>query len=205
MRPNVWTLSLAVLVSSISYCHGCSCMQAHPQEHYCNSDFVILARIKKEQIMESTASKVYKVRIRKEFKISEKGLAALKSGKLHSAMSSAVCGVDLKVGKLYVISGTINSLRAQVNICNMIKEWNELSKRQRKGLRMLYKRGCECKIKNCTFGWCSKSRPKDSCIWKSECETRDGICLRQAHGSCMWNKNKQLTSCRSGVGERPHS
>lgn len=72
---------------------------------------VILARVKKEKVIESTYSVIYKVRIRKEFKISEKGLVALKSGRLHTAMDEAMCGRKLKIGQLYVISGRINSLR----------------------------------------------------------------------------------------------
>lgn len=57
------------------------------------------------------STKVYKVRVRKEFKISEKGLVALKSGKIHTPLDSSICGVDLQVGKLYVLSGLIHSLR----------------------------------------------------------------------------------------------
>lgn len=54
---------------------------------------------------------VYKVRVRKEYKISEKGLVALKSGKIHTPLESASCGINLQLGKLYVLSGRINSLR----------------------------------------------------------------------------------------------
>lgn len=57
------------------------------------------------------STKVYKVRVRKEFKISEKGLVALKSGKIHTPLDPSTCGVNLQVGKLYVLSGQINSLR----------------------------------------------------------------------------------------------
>ncbi|KAH1009721.1 hypothetical protein HUJ04_002035 [Dendroctonus ponderosae] len=197
MRANVWTLSLAVFLSSLSYCHACSCMISHPQDHYCRSDFVILARVKKEQITVSTGSIVYKVRVRKEFKISEKGLVALKSGKIHTSIYGSMCGVQLTIGKLYVLSGTINSLRAYVNACNMIEEWKHLTKRQRKGLKLMYKHGCSCKVKNCLYHRCNNSfKQRDSCVWNSTCETLDGICLRQANGSCMWNKNKMLTACR---------
>lgn len=189
------TLSLALLFGSITYCHACSCLLGHPQEHYCQSDFVILARVKKEQLFPKTYSKVYKVRVRKEFKISEKGIVALKSGRLHTALYDSLCGVDLKVGKLYVISGIISSLRAHITRCEMILEWKDITKRQKKGLKLLYKHGCTCGIHNCMF-YQKCYRQRDSCNWKSSCETTDGICLRQASGTCMWNKNKMLSKCK---------
>lgn len=195
MKTTVLTLSLAFLCGSIIYCHACSCMFQHPQSHYCNSDFVILARVKKVQRVPSTYSNIYKVRIRKEFKISEKGLVALKSGRLHTSMYDSMCGAYLEVGKIYVIAGRINSLRGYISLCDMIMEWNDVTKRQRKGLKLLYKHGCSCNIRDCRYNP-KCYRQKDSCNWKSQCETTDGICLRQASGFCMWNKNKMLSSCK---------
>ncbi|CAG9770559.1 unnamed protein product [Ceutorhynchus assimilis] len=200
MNTKTLSLSLALLVGSLSYCYACSCMSTHPQNYYCFADFVILARVKSFQKLETMQSLVYKVRIKKEFKISEKGQVALKSGRIHTPIDSAMCGVNMKVGTLYVISGRIESLRAHTMMCDMIKEWKNLTRRQRKGLRQMYKRGCSyCTVKRC-LGWgaekCDKgSKLKDFCKWNSNCQTNDGICLRQANGSCNWNKNRQLNNC----------
>ncbi|KAL1495078.1 hypothetical protein ABEB36_010553 [Hypothenemus hampei] len=203
---KVLTLILAIFLSSISYCRCCSCTFTHPQEAYCNSDFVILARVKKEQTLESSMSKVYKVRVRKEFKISLKGLVALKSGKIHTPLDDSMCGSNLEIGKLYVISGGIHSLRAHFNQCNMIMEWNNVTRRQRKGLKLLYNRTCnDCKIKNCYFHWCNNARESDACIWRNHCQTENGICMRQNNGSCMWNKNKQLRGCQAEELVHNHS
>lgn len=198
MDYRIFIFSVLFFVSTLKYAYGCSCMPAHPQTHYCNSDFVILAKVKKEQIIESTQSRVYKVRVKREFKISEKGLVALKSGRLHTPIEDAACGAMLQLGKVYVISGRIHSLKAHITLCGMALPWNQVTRRQRKGLRQLYKQGCTCNIKYCMFGglYGKCTRHRDSCNWNSHCETENGICLRQDNGSCMWSKNRLLAACR---------
>ncbi|XP_050499663.1 tissue inhibitor of metalloproteinase [Diabrotica virgifera virgifera] len=192
MNSNVLFVTLAFFCGVFVCSDACSCMPQHPQEHFCNSDFVILARVKRERILGDT--KVYKVRVRKEYKVSDKGVLALKSGRLLTPKYGAMCGVDLEVGKLYVISGNIVTLKAQINMCGMRTEWNQLTRRQRKGLRVLYRHGCTCKIRRCSLGKrCYRQR--DSCTWRNSCETKEGICLRQPNKSCMWARTRLLTTC----------
>ncbi|XP_072377224.1 tissue inhibitor of metalloproteinase [Diabrotica undecimpunctata] len=170
MNSNVLFVTLAFFCGVFVCSDACSCMPQHPQEHFCNSDFVILARVKRERILGDT--KVYKVRVRKEYKVSEKGILALKSGRLLTPKYGAMCGVDLEVGKLYVISGNIVTLKANINMCGMSIEWNHLTRRQRKGLRLLYRHGCTCKIRKCSLGKrCYRQR--DSCTWRNSCETKE--------------------------------
>ncbi|XP_050304635.1 tissue inhibitor of metalloproteinase [Anthonomus grandis grandis] len=193
MKAKFLTISLALLLGSISVCNACSCMRTHPQEHYCRSDFVILARVKKVQTIDTTGTNVYKVRVRREFKISEKGLVALKSGRIHTPSSDSMCGANLNIGELYVISGNIYSLRAHTNSCFMVEPWNNVPKRRRKYLRGLYKHGCTCKIDRY-----KTTGNKNSCTWTFplQCEEDEGVCLRQASGACRWNKNRALTECK---------
>ncbi|XP_023029098.2 tissue inhibitor of metalloproteinase [Leptinotarsa decemlineata] len=193
MKSGVLLLTLALFCGTILYTEGCSCMPSHPQEQFCKSDFVILARVKRERIFNQTFSKVYKVRVRKEFKVSEKGVLALKSGRLNTPMYDSMCGVQLELGKLYVISGRIFSLRAHVNMCGMIMPWESLTRRQRKGLRLLYGHGCSCGIQHCVPGRrCHHQR--DSCNWRSHCEEKEGICLRQPK-ACVWARTQALSKC----------
>ncbi|XP_076266058.1 tissue inhibitor of metalloproteases isoform X2 [Rhynchophorus ferrugineus] len=182
-------LLMLAIFCSIQYGMACSCMKMHPQEKYCNDDFVILARVKKFRHLNKSDYGFYKVVVRKEFKMSEKGSVALKSGVLHTAIDESVCGVTLKPGATYVLSGRIVNLKARINLCGMAMEWKTTTRRQRKGLRMLYEQGCNCTI--------SKNKiSKDGCQYKNSCDDLYGICSRQRNGSCHWIRNPVLAKCR---------
>lgn len=114
--------------------------------------------------MKTTDIKVYKIRIRKEYKMSEKAVVALKSGRLLTALEDSMCGVDLDVGQLYVIGGKVTSLQARINLCGFTENWRNLTNRQRKGLRRMYHHGCHCQIHFCPSGRCAKN--KNQCNWK---------------------------------------
>ncbi|XP_018563421.1 tissue inhibitor of metalloproteinase [Anoplophora glabripennis] len=194
MKADAIVLTLVFLCGVLVYTEACTCMPTHPQEHYCNSNFVILARVKRERIHNQT--RFYKVRVRKQYKITEKGEVALKSGRIITPLYDSMCGVELQPGKLYVLSGRIHSLKAHVSLCDMAVEWEKLTRRQRKGLKLLYKHGCTCKINQCRFGR-KCYRQRDGCNWSNDCETKEGICLRQANKSCMWTRNKALATCNA--------
>ncbi|KAJ8979503.1 hypothetical protein NQ317_015681 [Molorchus minor] len=132
-----------------------------------NENFhLILARVKRVRVYND--SKIYKVRVRREYKVSEKGILALKSGRLITHRDGAMCGSELQPGKLYALSGRIHSLKAYINLCNMAIEWEQLTRRQRKGLKRMYKLGCLCNVKTCMYQRCY--RQKDDCNWTSECQ-----------------------------------
>ncbi|XP_060527741.1 tissue inhibitor of metalloproteinase [Cylas formicarius] len=173
---------------------ACSCMMQHPQQQYCNSDFVILGRVRREQTYNSTYMRIYKVNVRRKFKISEKGEVALKAGRVVTPLDGAMCGAGLPLGKLYVISGRIVNLKPLFTLCDLVGEWRHFTKRQQKGLRLLYERGCSCRISNCLYRSCR--RHKDSCSWQNECEIQQGVCLRSSGDSCAWGKTKKLAACR---------
>ncbi|KAL3269078.1 hypothetical protein HHI36_008161 [Cryptolaemus montrouzieri] len=181
-------MSIALLVD---YSAACSCRGSHPQEHYCNSDFVILARIKRQRVVNDTL--VYKIRIRKGYKISEKAYVALKSGRIVTSKYESSCGLQLEIGKLYAITGRVLSLKAHVNMCGYAEKWENITKRQRKGLRKMYRYGCTCKIKRCRAKHCPKNA--NACNWTSGCQTQEGICLRQSNDNCNWTKNSALKKC----------
>ncbi|RZC33743.1 TIMP domain containing protein [Asbolus verrucosus] len=130
---------------------------------------LILARVKRDKSFNNT--RFYKVRVRKSYKLSEKATVALKSGRLLTATDEAMCGVNLEVGKLYAISGTVYSLKAHVNLCGMAIQWKDLTRRQRKGLKVIYKHGCDCRVDYCKHKRCAKT--PDSCLLTSDCHTRE--------------------------------
>ncbi|KAK9890802.1 hypothetical protein WA026_012146 [Henosepilachna vigintioctopunctata] len=173
------------------YTEACSCRGSHPQEHFCNADFVILARIKRQRVVNDTV--VYKIRIRKDYKLSEKAYVALKSGRIITPKYDSMCGLQLEMGKLYAISGRVRSLKAYVNMCGYAEKWEDITRRQRKGLRKMYRYGCTCKIRRCRSTYCPKN--VNTCNWTSACHTQEGICLRQANNQCNWTKNALLGRC----------
>lgn len=68
-----------------------------------------------------------------------------------------------------------NFSQATINLCRMALEWNTLTRRQRKGLKMMYKIGCGCQIQSCSSSskWCNHSKSKDTCHWWSKCEIEE--------------------------------
>ncbi|XP_062588252.1 NTR domain-containing protein-like isoform X2 [Saccostrea cucullata] len=54
--------------------------------------------------------------------------------RIESNVSSAACGVNLQVGKTYVISGSVNKYRFSTNSCQYVREWRRIPLSQRKGL-----------------------------------------------------------------------
>lgn len=192
LRSSFISLSLLfVLISTIRDADGCSCMPSHPQTSFCQSDFVILARIVRAIPTDSTL--IYKIQIRRVYKISEKARVALKYGRLLTSIHDSTCGIKYQPGKVYAISGRVISLQARVNLCGFSKKWRELTPRQRKGLKSAYSRGCNCDISFCPYKKCG--RTMGQCVWSNPCQEKHGICLRSASQTCMWSKNKFMRQC----------
>lgn len=107
--------------------------------------------------------RIYKVRIRKEFKMSEKAQVALKSGKLTTNLDEAMCGATLTPGKTYVLAGRIISLRAHISLCNLQEVWRDLTPRQKKGFNKMYHHGCLCDVHVCPSKKCPQM--PNACLW----------------------------------------
>lgn len=65
--------------------------------------------------------------------------------------TDSLCGgLDLRVGKLYLIAG--NSQK--INICNYVKEYSQMTIVERRGFAGGYKKGCLCEVsefERCVF------------------------------------------------------
>jgi metalloproteinase inhibitor 3 len=79
--------------------------------------------------------------------MSEKASVVLKAGRLLTGGSSSLCGVDLQPEETYLITGRVVAGQAYVSLCNYITPWTHLTVRQRKGFRLLYRRGCLCEVR----------------------------------------------------------
>lgn len=79
--------------------------------------------------------------------MSEKAKVALKHGRLHTARYDSMCGVTLDTRRTYLITGRVgDGLQAHISLCGLTKLWSDVSHRQRKGFKLLYGRGCDCKV-----------------------------------------------------------
>jgi hypothetical protein len=79
--------------------------------------------------------------------MTEKARIILKEGRLVTAGSSSMCGVDLIPEETYLISGKVMAGQASINLCNYITPWAHITVRQKKGFRLLYRQGCSCEVR----------------------------------------------------------
>ncbi|KAJ4439664.1 hypothetical protein ANN_07792, partial [Periplaneta americana] len=132
--------------------------------------------------------------------LSEKASILLKSGRILTAGSSSLCGVNLTPEKTYLITGKVVAGKARVSLCNYITPWNQLTVRQKKGFRLLYRQNCQCEIMSCPW-WkqCPKEeKPTNGCQWEgnvTDCQAKHGICMRSPHGGCIWSTDRKFNEC----------
>ncbi|CAG9115359.1 hypothetical protein JYU34_016479 [Plutella xylostella] len=184
-------LTLALLGAGWRAADACSCAPAHPQTQFCNSDFVIVGRVQK-MFKGNEYYNAYKLKIRNVFKSSPKAAVALKSSRILTPSQDSFCGVTLRPRETYVITGTVHQLQAHVNLCGLVSKWRDVTPRQRKGFRMLYKQGCTCKVHMTR----RRTKSPNTCVTNfNECFESHGICLHDSKGKCRWTRAPALTRC----------
>lgn len=74
----------------------------------------------------------------------------LRDGRLITPTMDSMCGgLNLKVGKLYLIAGN----GAKIGICNYAKEYSQMTIVERRGFAGGYKKGCPCEV----FALCDRN------------------------------------------------
>ncbi|TGZ52466.1 Uncharacterized protein DBV15_08874 [Temnothorax longispinosus] len=212
-RLLVWThfLLLTVLLAPVQKAAACSCAQAHPQTKFCESDFVVVVRVKKI-LPVSDYEIAYKVKINRVFKVriicrnvrrafiakcnldltvrlcfflpqsNPKADVALMQNLLRTPSTDSMCGVTLNVGDTYVLNGRIVSGKAFISYCGLSIRWADTTTRQRKGLRQLYQQGCVCDILYTH--------------WR-----RKGAVLESSGGkNCLWESTPGPQDCQEKYG-----
>lgn len=177
---------------------GCVCLSSHPQEHYCSAHFVALVKIKKEGKSDGMAPS-YQIRLKKEFKMSEKARQALSHGLIWTPAGDDVCGVKFNNTK-YLITGRVIGEKAWVWRCNFVQQWSTLSRKQRKGFRKLYHQGCQCKVRMPRPFRSSRER---YCLWDTadegvdDCQSLYTMCVpnHRENKGCIWSRNRRYRKC----------
>lgn len=197
---------------------ACSCMEEHPQNLYCKSEFVIKAKVKsdeqlygmrrvkrnnvEEKIMYPTYKR-YKIRLSKIFKDSPEYENSTKHYIYTSSMDST-CGVQLKNNTKYLLQGRVVSGKPLVSTCDSPIEWHHVSVRQRKGYNYLYEQNCVCKVNVCSTPKCEKKVDRNVCHWNQEqdpgrCYSQHSMCVKRGESGCHWAKTTLLKKCLETV------
>lgn len=74
--------------------------------------------------------------------MTDKANENLKHGRIFSASNDAMCGVDFKLGELYLIAAS----SPNVGLCNFVKPYSQLTIVEKRGFAGGYKKGCECSV-----------------------------------------------------------
>ncbi|PSN36520.1 hypothetical protein C0J52_25428 [Blattella germanica] len=130
--------------------------------------------------------------------MTEKARVVLKSGRLLTSAQSSMCGINLNVEETYLITGRVYAGKARISLCGFHQPWNQLTIRQKKGFRLLYRQGCNCE--------CPKeSSPSDICAWETssysdssslhDCQQKHAVCMKTVSGGCGWSVDKKYREC----------
>ncbi|XP_063796843.1 metalloproteinase inhibitor 4 [Pseudophryne corroboree] len=201
MNPFIHTLLFCALFffTLKELTEACSCLRAHPQEHFCHSDVVVRAKAIAEKRIPSTNKAyrtiMYTIKVIKMFK----GFQKIKNlSYVYTESDSAMCGVKLDVvnKREYILSGYIYDNKVHIDLCCFIQSWDSLSGFQIRSLSHTYQLGCECQIKICAMDPC-ESNDINECLWtdwvKDQMlygnQAENYACIRHKDGSCGWYPN----------------
>ncbi|XP_061938663.1 metalloproteinase inhibitor 2 isoform X1 [Apis cerana] len=202
LRFWIYVLVVAISLAQVRRVVACSCMNSHPQTLFCNSDFVILVRVKKMTNVNEFET-AYNVKVNKFFKANKTTYPALRKNILWTASSDSMCGAQLKVGETYVVSGrVIYGDKAHISSCGIAMPWRFVTSRQRKGFRHLYHSSCMCKVRYTPWwikGITLENTDGTECLWETrpgpeECQKDFGICMYRESG-CYWTPSVPYKNC----------
>ncbi|XP_020607996.1 metalloproteinase inhibitor 4-like [Orbicella faveolata] len=169
----------------ISVCRCCSCLPSHPQNEYCNSAFVIRAKVLSETTEEPRQTEspetalwehipeefiqeqVYTLRVLKIYKggleiNNTEGVNVYGSrqrtlqAKLYTPARASSCHVPLRNGTVYLLTGQILNGRMRTGGCKWRTEWSSITRKQRAGIRRFYGENCMCQVGMCFGSNCNK-------------------------------------------------
>lgn len=208
MKPcHIMTLTLLVMfgiILQLRTTEACSCQPEHAQSAYCDAEYVIVAQVLRKSNRKHNGNNVYKIEIKKEYKMSERAQKLLKQGKLITPPHDSLCGLQLEINQLYAIAAQ----DIHVGLCNFVRKYSDLTIVEKRGLAGIYRKGCPCKIKPCYSGTCNVSI--GACNWVpwSRCESEYGSCvptrgelLDGTPSKCHWRRSPLYQKCKSNGRE----
>lgn len=184
-------------VALITLCNACACLPSHPQNEYCNSAFVIRAKVLSEttevptqteppdlELFDSIPNEfiqeqVYTLRILKVYKgameiNNTEGTVVYGSrkrtlrAKLYTPARVSSCRVSLQKNTVYLLTGQILKGRLRTGGCKWRTEWSQITRKQRAGIKRFYGENCMCQVGMCFGSSCNKLlKGCDKVEWRS--------------------------------------
>lgn len=163
---------------------------------------VIVAHILRMSNKKQNDSNVYKIAIKKEYKMSPRAQKLLKQAKLITPPSDSTCGLQLEINQLYVIAAK----DVHVGLCSFVRKYSDLTIVEKRGMAGIYRKGCPCMIKACYSGSCDVSI--GACNWTpwAPCESDFGSCVpTRGHlidgtpAKCHWRRSPMYQKCKTNT------
>nr|AQR59058.1 tensilin [Holothuria forskali] len=209
----------ALVVSETEACG--QCVSDHPQQHYCQSEFVV--RVEILDIVSVPAKSMNRV---SALIIDSLKLPKRNTGKTVEFYSpAAFCGTHFLKGAEYVVTGnketdTDGSTYWYHDTCDFAKGWRGLPQDQKKGFTTKYGRLCECQIEGSqsasshkvaydntrnTYPDARTFWTPDNCYYNplksgefsgvDDCESEFGFCTPGSDGECSWELSPEYEDC----------
>ncbi|XP_078520292.1 metalloproteinase inhibitor 4-like [Lissotriton helveticus] len=194
----MWVLLAAALLFllSPSPTDACSCDVIHLQRDFCHSSVVIKGTFRsctKPPPVDYSNGEIpndQDLLIRCKVDVLEVFKGGEEIRNMQFTTDSQICTIQMpSFNTEYLITGSNRGNRVDLNFCNYIKKWKEVSKQQIKGIRGAYAKGCSCTvIRN------SKDSEKNYCVLDHRndpqpvfsAKDKKQMCVPVGHGKCSW-------------------
>ena len=120
---------------------------------------------------------------------------------LFTASSSGTCGVTLRKGVKYLLTGSVTRGRVEISICDWVAPFYTLSRLQKFGIKGGY--DCSCKLDECPDGKPLCEMPSNKCEWNRRfgtnltelaCDLEHRMC-KSIKGKCLWFEDAHYEPC----------
>ncbi|XP_022294237.2 metalloproteinase inhibitor 3-like [Crassostrea virginica] len=192
-------LTLGLLLVSLGGSLGCRCAPLHPQTYFCNSDFVVEAKVlaKKAGNNQFGQEVKYIVEVLKDYKNSYQPIRG--NIEIFTSGSGATCGAFFELKQKYLILGSTTRGVRITSSCSGNRLVTSLTTYQSKALRNgIYRNNCGCEIVDCTFRAECPTASKERCVIPDNsdnfCYFNKDACTRSRRG-CSWDTR----ACRQPI------